>query len=45
MVCLDFRAPEGHISACRDGDAWPAKLKGDGPVLRRISSALRSNPR
>jgi len=44
FVCLDFRAEGGHVSGCRDGDAWPAQLTGDKPVLRRIGSAVRSNP-
>lgn len=44
FVCLDPKAEGGHVQACRDGDAWPAPLAGEERVLRRVQSALRSNP-
>jgi len=44
FVCMDHRAEGGHVRACRDGDAWPAPLEGEDRALRRVRSALRSNP-
>lgn len=42
--CLDFRAEDGYLTVCRDGEAWPSTVAGDDDARRRVSSALRSTP-
>lgn len=40
--CLEPRA--GVLELCRDGDTWPAPMRGDARGLRMLKSALRSQP-